>query len=200
MILFGASGHAKVILDILEKLDIEIRFLVDQNPKIKNLQGYEVITEGDNRLVIDDNVIISIGSNAIRKAMTNKLNYEYGWAIHPSVILGDDVSIGAGSVMMAGAVINSSSSIGNHNIINTSASIDHDCHLEDFVHISPNATLCGSIKVGEGTHVGAGAIIIPNLKIGSWVTIGAGAVIIEDIPDHAVVVGNPGRIIKYNEQ
>ena len=200
MILFGASGHAKVILDILEKLDIEVPFLVDHNPKIKDLQGYEVIHEGDSRLIIDDNVIISIGSNAVRKAMANKLEYEFGWAIHPSVIMGDDVTIGAGSVMMAGAVINSSSSIGNHNIINTSVSIDHDCHLEDFVHVSPNATLCGSIKVGEGTHVGAGAIIIPNLKIGKWVTIGAGAVIIEDIPDHAVVVGNPGRIIKYNER
>jgi len=66
------------------------------------------------------------------------------------------------------------------------------------VHISPNASLAGDVYIGEGTHIGIGAVIIQGLKVGKWVTIGAGAVVINDIPDFAVVVGNPGKIKKYN--
>lgn len=199
MILFGASGHAKVVIDILEKQNIEVNFLVDANTEIKSLQSYNVQNESEYRTKKEDEVIITIGSNGIRKRIAEKLESTFGWAIHPSAILGDDVSIGQGSVVMAGAIINSSTSIGSHAIINTACSIDHDCTLGDYIHISPNATLCGTVTIGEGTHVGAGATIIPNLVIGKWVTIGAGAVIIESIPDGAVVVGNPGRIIKNND-
>lgn len=196
MILIGASGHAKVILDILEKNEFTVDYLLDANPNIKELAGYNVIEDKDHIDDIDQEYIVSIGSNLIRKRVSEQRKVKFGWAIHPDSILGDDVSIGQGTVVMAGAIINPSTQIGNHCIINTSASIDHDCEIADYVHISPNATLCGTIEVGEGTHIGAGATIIPNLKIGKWATIGAGAVVIEDVPDYAVVVGNPGRIIK----
>lgn len=199
MILFGASGHAKVVIDILEKLDIKIQFLVDANPDILTLQSYQVIHNGKYRAEDNQEIIITIGSNQTRKKIAEELNSEFGWAIHPTAVLGDDVSIGQGSVVMAGVAINSSSTVGNHGIINTSCSIDHDCVLGDYVHISPNATLCGTVSVGEGTHIGAGATVIPNISIGKWATIGAGAVVINDIPDRAVVVGNPGRIIRYND-
>jgi acetyltransferase EpsM len=200
MILFGASGHAKVIIDSLEKSGQQIEFLVDANPDIKELQGYEVIHESDYQSSSDDEVIVSIGHNKIRQQVTMDLKVSFGWAIHPTVVLADDVSIGAGTVLMAGAIINPSTEIGHHCIINTSASIDHDCILNDFVHISPNATLCGGITVGEGTHVGAGATIIPNLTIGKWVTIGAGAVVIENVPDGVTVVGNPAKVIKRDNE
>ena len=200
MILIGASGHAKVIIDILEKQEVDVEFLVDANPNIKELQSYRVLHDSDYESSPSDELIISVGSNSTRKQLSSEISTKFGWAIHPAAILGDDVSIGAGTVIMAGVVINSSSSIGNHCIVNTGATVDHDCIINDFVHISPNATLCGSIVLGEGTHIGAGATIIPNLNIGKWVTIGAGAVIIEDVPDFAVIVGNPGKIIKINER
>ncbi|OEK01619.1 acetyltransferase [Roseivirga sp. 4D4] len=200
MILFGASGHAKVIIDILEKQGVEVGFLVDANPEIKSLQSYRVINESEiDSYLLDQEIIISIGDNKIRKELSEQLKSEFGWAVHPSSILGDDVTIGQGTVIMAAAVVNSSTEIGNHAIINTACSIDHDCSIADYVHISPNATLCGTVTVGEGTHIGAGATIAPNLSIGEWATIGAGTVIIKDVPDRAVVVGNPGRMIRYNE-
>mgnify|MGYP001210159889 CR=1 FL=1 len=196
MILIGASGHAKVIIDILEKTEEKVSYLVDANPDIKELAGYDVVADNGYEPSEEEEYIISIGSNAIRKRIADQRKLKFGWAIHPSAILGDDVSVGQGTVIMAGAIVNSSTQIGSHCIINTSASVDHDCKLGDFVHISPNATLCGTIEVGEGTQVGAGATIIPNIKIGKWVTIGAGAVIVKDVPDYSVVVGNPGRIIR----
>ena len=76
--------------------------------------------------------------------------------------------------------------------------MEHDCKISDFAHISPNAALAGNVEVGEGTHVGIGASVIQGIKIGKWATIGAGAVVIKDVPDFAVVVGSPARIIKYN--
>jgi len=196
MILIGASGHAKVIIDILEKMDDEVAYLVDANPEIKELAGYEVIADSTFEPSEDEEYIISIGSNTIRKRIVEQRKLKFGWAIHPTAILGDDVSVGQGTVVMAGAIVNSSTQIGNHCIINTSASVDHDCRIGDYVHISPNATLCGSIEVGEGTQIGAGATVIPNIKIGKWVTVGAGAVIVRDVPDFSTIVGNPGRIIK----
>lgn len=196
MVLIGASGHAKVIIDILEKSNTEVSFLIDADPSILNLQAYKVFHDSEYSLQPNDEVIIAIGNNAIRKRLATSMNAIFGWAIHPSVQLADDVEIGQGTVLMASSIINSSTEVGNHCIINTAASLDHDCSLEDFVHISPNATVCGNVQIGEGTHVGAGATVIPNLKIGKWVTIGAGAVVIKDVPDGATVVGNPGRVIK----
>lgn len=196
MILFGASGHAKVIIDILEQSGETLDYLVDANPEIVSLLGYKVHHQ-DSVPYLDDNpVIISIGSNAIRKKIAQSLPDSFGKAIHPSAVIDQRTSIDKGTVVMANTTINSSTSIGAHCIINTRASIDHDCKIGNFVHISPGATLCGSVNVGEGTHIGAGATVLPNLNIGKWVTIGGGTVVINNVPDGATVVGNPGRIIK----
>ncbi|WP_422006218.1 acetyltransferase [Roseivirga pacifica] len=199
MILIGASGHAKVIIDILEKSDVKVDYLVDANPDIKELVGYRVLNERGYVPLSEAEHIISIGANPIRKKLAEQFEVPYGWAIHPDAILGDDVTVGQGTVIMAGAIVNPSTQIGNHCIINTAASVDHDCEVHDYVHISPNATLCGGITVGEGTQVGAGATIIPGIKIGKWATVGAGAVVIKDVPDYATVVGNPAVVIKTKD-
>ena len=193
MNLYGASGHAKVVIDILKKLNIKISNIFDDNVEIKELLGYEVTSFKESNS--NDKMIISIGNNKIRKNISKIINSEFGKAIHPKSIIDPSVFVGEGSVVMAGVIINSSAKIGKHCIINTASTIDHDCNVEDFVHISPNATLCGGITVGEGTQIGAGAVIIPNVKIGKWCAIGAGSVIISDVEDGVTVVGNPGRVV-----
>lgn len=200
MYLYGASGHAKVIIEILEKEGIEVQGLFDDNHSIKKLMNYPVFGTADPNIRIQEEVIVSIGINPTRKKIVEKYNFKYGKAIHPNVEISTRSEIGEGTVVMGNAIINSGTKIGKHTIINTSASIDHDCVIGDFVHISPNATLCGDVTVEEGAHVGAGAIIIPGVKVGKWATIGAGSVIIKDVPDFATVVGNPGRVIKINKQ
>ncbi|PKP46259.1 MAG: acetyltransferase [Bacteroidetes bacterium HGW-Bacteroidetes-11] len=196
MYLYGASGHAKVILEILELSGIKINGLFDDNPLIKDIIGYPCFGPFIGKVNPEDKWIISIGNNLQRKQISEKYSFSYGIAIHPSSVISSRVIIGDGTVIMGNAIINTGTEIGCHAIINTSASVDHDCRIGDFVHISPNATLCGGVSVGEGTQVGAAAVIIPNINIGKWVTIGAGAVVICDVPDYSVVVGNPGRIIK----
>lgn len=199
MIIYGASGHAKVVIDILNSLKSHsLDFIIDDNPEIKELLGYTVEHELTDEMN-GQKTVLAIGNNRIRFKLAQKLSQGYCSAlIHSSAIISDTISIEEGTVVMANSVINSDTRIGKHCIINSGAVIEHDVHLEDFVHISPGATITGNVSVGEGTQIGAGATVIPGVKIGKWATIGAGAVIIENIPDYAVVVGNPGKIIKYN--
>lgn len=192
MFLYGASGHAKVIIEILELNSTEIQGLFDDNPAIKELLGYPCF--GSLNKAITEDLIISIGDNKLRKKVSERFLSSYGKAIHPSAQISRRTFISEGTVVMGNAIINTGTVIGKHVIINTSASIDHDCRIDDFAHISPNATLCGGVSVGEGTHIGASAVIIPGIKIGKWAIIGAGTVVINDIPDNVTIVGNPGKI------
>jgi acetyltransferase EpsM len=199
MYLYGASGHCKVVIDIIQKSNLDtIEYIIDDNPNIDVIDSIPVILRPNNDLFIDKSLIITIGNNKIRKKIALQIATNYIVAIHPNSIIASNVSLGRGSVIMAGAILNSEVIIGEHCIINSGAVVDHDCVLLDFVHISPNVSLAGNVTIGEGTHVGIGAVIIQGVKIGNWVTIGAGAIIINDVPDYAVIVGNPGKIINYN--
>ena len=198
--LFGASGHGKVIKDIVLSNNIKVEAFFDDNPKSKTLLGIPVLSSDRIRDFLNNRFIISIGSNTIRKRISESVDVKFTMLIHKSAIVSNSVIIKEGTVVMAGSIINADTSIGSHCIINTSAIVEHDCKIDNFVHVSPSATITGNVEIGEGTHVGAGAIVIPNTSIGKWVTIGAGAVVINDVPDFAIVVGNPAKIIKYKNQ
>lgn len=199
MILYGASGHAKVICSSLESENIIIEGIFEDNINIKNLNEYCILGKYTDNIMTNSNLIISIGNNQIRKEVSQKIKHKFGISIHESSICDRTLTVGEGSVILHNTVVQRDTIVGNHVIINTNSSIDHDCRIDKFVHVSPNACICGNVTIGEGTHIGAGAIVIQGIRIGKWVTIGAGSVIINHIPDYATVVGNPGRIIKENE-
>lgn len=200
LILYGASGHCKVIIDILQNTNTAITAIVDDNPSTKIILGKTVVLPNQFNFTSDSNVILTIGNNKVRKALSTQLKVNFVTAIHPKAILSRHANIGEGTVVMAGAIINPDVIIGKHCIINTAAIIEHDCKIANFVHVSPSVSLAGGVQVGEGTHIGIGATVIQGIQIGKWATIGAGAVIIKNIPDYAIVVGNPGKIIKYNTE
>jgi sugar O-acyltransferase (sialic acid O-acetyltransferase NeuD family) len=140
-------------------------------------------------------VVLAVGINGERAEIAQLLDARFGRAIHPSAIVASSASIGEGTVLLHGSIVQPNARIGRHVLINTAASVDHDCVVEDFAHISPHATLSGHVRVGEGTHIGAGAVVIPKITIGRWCRVGAGAVVISDLPDHCTAVGNPARIL-----
>ncbi|WP_282086189.1 acetyltransferase [Aquimarina algiphila] len=198
--LYGAGGHAQIIHSVLKQNKVAVTEIFDDNPsgchpKFKHISILEIDKDFSQE---GDPFIIAIGDNFQRSEIAKFLQSEFATAIHSSAIIDPDIKIGKGTVVYAGAVIQPNTTIGKHVIINTLASVDHDNVIEDFVHISPNTTLCGLVHVGEGSHIGAGAVVVPKIKIGKWCIIGAGTVVIRDIPDYAVVVGNPGKIIKMN--
>lgn len=195
MVLYGASGHAKVVVDILETLGKPIDWIVDDNEAIKELLSYEVRPNKGHY----DSAIVSIGNCQMRRQVVASLHVEeWETAIHPSAVISPRVIIGEGTVVMAGAVINACAVVGRHCIVNTGASIDHDAILGDFVHVAPHATIVGGVEIGECTWIGAGAVIRQGIKIGRNCIIGAGSVVVKDVPDDVTAFGNPCRVIKRN--
>ena len=196
MYLYGASGHAKVIIDILKARGIEIKALIDDNLDLESLCGYPVIHSAENC----SPTIISIGNNAVRQKIANLLNCDFATAIHPSAIISPSAQIAEGSVVMQGAIVQAEAQIGKHCIINTGATVDHEWIIGDYAHISPNATLCGNVQVGEGTQIGAGSVVVPNVKIGKWSLICAGSVVTKDIPDYCIAAGNRCKVLKTTKR
>lgn len=198
--LYGASGHGKVVKDVARSMGALIEVFIDDNPKNKLLNETPVVNAKNIAKYEANNFVISIGDNNIRKTISEKIKNRFAILIYKNSNVSPTVNVQEGTVIMPGVSVNANTTIGKHVIVNTGAVIEHDCQIGDFVHISPNATVTGNVKIGEGTHVGAGAVIIPNINIGNWVKIGAGSVITKNIPDYAVVIGVPGRIIKYNQK
>lgn len=193
--ILGGGGHASVILDALRQQDLIVEGFYDDDPSrdwLKDVPRLGSIAASSQQT---GTFVIGIGNNTIRRRIAEQCLQEYRCVQHPKSIIASGVSLGAGTVVMAGAVINIGAVIGAHCIINTAASVDHDSRIADYVHIGPGATLCGGVRVGEGTLVGAGATLIPGVTIGASATIGAGAVVIRDVPAGATVVGNPAKEI-----
>ena len=197
MVLYGASGHGKVIKDIADSQGRKVEGFIDDNTEIDTLSGLPV----KHSVTAGDEVVISIGLNKVRKMVSEKIPCSIADAlVHASAVVSPSAVIGEGTVVMSGALINADVRIGRHCIVNTGASIDHDCKIDDFVHISPHATLCGNVSVGEGTWIGAGTVVIQGVKIGRWAMVGAGSVVTKDIPDGWLAVGNRCMLIKEINQ
>lgn len=199
VIIIGASGHGKVVADIIQKSGDKIFGFLDDNEKLENrFIGYPVLGKIDEyrKYINTVEFIIAIGNAEVRDSISRKINdAKIYTAIHPSaVVSGIDVSIGKGTVIMANAVINSGSFIGKHCIINTGAIVEHDNIIDDFVHISVGAKLAGTVYVGKYTWVGIGAVVSNNLKVCERCVIRAGAVVIENIVESGNYQGVPAKI------
>lgn len=189
--LYGASGHGKVIKDIIEAQGGCVEGFVDDNPELSTFCDKPVMHKADGL----SPMIVSIGDNMTRKKIVERLSCKFGVAIHSSAIVSPSAKIGVGTVVMPGAIINADAVIGKHCIVNTGASVDHECVIGDYCHIAPHATLCGQVHVGEGSMVGVGAAVIPCKEIGDWCAIGAGAVVVDNVPDNKTVMGVPAKAL-----
>ncbi|PEW97843.1 acetyltransferase [Bacillus cereus] len=199
LLIIGASGHGKVIADIALKMNKwqSIAFL-DDNENVKSSMGIEIIDKSASisKYIADYDFFVGIGNNAIREKVQRQLEAEEASIpvlIHPSAIIGEQVYLEAGTVVMAGAVINCCTKIGKGCIINTASTVDHDNVIENYVHISPGAHLAGTVKVGRGTWLGTGSVVSNNINITHSCKIGAGAVVIRDITESRTYVGVPVR-------
>ena len=190
IVIYGASGHGGMILEILESENREACFYDDNPNKTEYLQ-----TKVERNLADKNKIIIGVGDNTIRKQIANSLsNKSFEIAIDITASISPRAKIAEGCVVFKGAHINHSTTLGKHVIVNTNASIDHDCCIGDFCHIAPGSTICGGVSIGEGVLVGAGVTILPNITIGDGVVIGAGAVVTRNINDNQEVIGVPARI------
>ncbi len=211
IVVIGASGHAKVVIDVIEK---EGRFhLVGLIDSLKSAGDssfdYPVVgTEAELPALSKSlnlyGCFIAIGDNWVRYQVSEKImelvpGLIFVTPIHTSAQIARGTTIGRGSVIMPGAIVNSGSRIGNFCIVNTKASLDHDCQMEDYSSLAPNVTVGGNVKVGAFSAVSLGANIIHQKTIGKHVVIGAGALVLDDIPDNSVSYGTPASVVRIRQ-
>lgn len=195
--IIGASGHGKVVADIARRNGYNEIVFFDDDDNIHECGGYPVIGKSSEAGTIDADIIVGIGNADIRKRMQESVPEEkLVTLIHPDAVIAEDVAIGVGTVVMAGAVINPGVRIGKGCIINTCSSVDHDCVVSDYVHIAVGSHLCGTVSVGSGAWIGAGATISNNISICPYCMIGAGAVIVKNIDSAGTYMGVPARRIR----
>ena len=200
LIIIGASGHGKVVADIAKLVGYADIVFLDSNSEIKECAGYPVLGSDSMLNELEGDVIIAVGDGKVRKAIMEKnANRSYPFLVHPKAVIAEGVTIGDGTVIMAGAVINPEAKIGKGCIVNTSSSVDHDCVVGDYSHVSVGSHLCGTVEVGELCWIGAGAVVSNNIRVSSNSTVGAGAVVIRHIPSNCVAVGNPAKPIRFLE-
>lgn len=195
--IIGASGHGKVIADIAVKNGYKEIVFFDDNPNVQECAGFWVVGPSEDVDKYSDyDVIVAIGNASIRKKIHKQVGkYRLTTLIHPQSVISRRVTIGKGTVVMAGAIINSDTKIGEGCIINTGASVDHDCNIGDFVHVSVGAHVAGTVTIGDGTWIGAGTTVSNNIVICSECMIGCGAVVVSNISESGTYVGGPVRKI-----
>ncbi|RMH42215.1 MAG: acetyltransferase [Deltaproteobacteria bacterium] len=204
LLVFGASGHGKVVADVAMAAGWDVVGFADDNPDRKEsaLLEIPVVAIGVAEAVLfcrreDAHAIVGIGNNQARRQVQSRL-HDAGVAvatlIHPRAILSPSARVGTGAVVVAGAVINCETVVGQGSIINTGATVDHDCRLGDFVHVSPGAHLGGTVTVGDDAHIGIGAVVVNNVGIGAGSIVGAGAAVVSSIPAGVVAYGVPARV------
>lgn len=198
LIIIGAGGHGKVVADNAVKNGYTDIGFVDDHASGRCM-GFPIVGRCADLPGLDDGAtdfVIGIGNNPVRKSITAQYDVNWVSLVHPSAQLGLGVTIGKGTVVMAGAVINACASVGEHCIVNTGAIVEHDNIIENYAHISPGAALGGTVQVGALTHVGIGAAVRNNIRICGGSTIGAGAVVVKDIDSCGTYAGVPARKIK----
>jgi sugar O-acyltransferase (sialic acid O-acetyltransferase NeuD family) len=206
LLIFGASGHGKVIADAATLAGWRVIGFADDDPGKRGvlLLGHEVLAigvDGAARLLAehDAHFVVGIGAGRARERRFGRLLDRGGrpaTIVHPEATVAGSARIGDGSAVFAGAVINPDATVGVDCIVNTAATLDHDCVLGDHAHLSPGVHCGGGVTIGAGTHVGIGASIIQGIRIGAGVVIGAGSVVIRDVPDGVVAFGGPARVVR----
>lgn len=205
MILLGGGGIGVVALDVLTRAGIGVDHILDNKVGLDSIAGVPVVADeelgrpgGIDRAAHE--MLICIGDPATREQLVERHPGPWGTALDPSAIISARSSVGEGSMLFQGVIVQTNTRIGTHVIINTAASVDHDCTVGDFVHIAPHATLCGFVTVGRGAYIGAGATIIPGVTIGEFAVVGAGAVVVRDVPAHTVVAGVPATHLRMADR
>jgi sugar O-acyltransferase (sialic acid O-acetyltransferase NeuD family) len=208
IVLIGGGNQVQYTIDIVEKENkYTIVGIIDSIKEIgTSLYGYNVIGRQEDivNLIKEYNIeggLISIGDNWARGNVFLKIsslvpNFEFVNAIHPSNVIGNNVTLGKGIVAMAGCIFNPGAVIGDFTFFATGAQVEHDCTISKFASISAGTVIGGHVKLGEYSALTLNVTVVDRLEIGSNTVVGAGSVVLKSLPDNVLAYGNPAKIIR----
>ena len=205
--IWGASGHAKVVIDAarLSGRYNVVTLLDDRDDEVRpiSFEGVAVVggREALGRLAADGitEMIVAIGNCAARldaARHARDAGLQLATIVHPSAVVAKTAAIGAGTFVAAGAVINAGAVIGDGVIVNTRASIDHDCVIGNGAHICPGVTLAGGVTIGDGAWIGVGSVVSNGVAIGGGSIIGAGSLVLSAVPSGVMAYGSPAGVVR----
>ena len=207
--IYGAKGAGQELAWIADRLNEvgnnwdEIIFIDDFTEK-KCIGDHRVIKLDTLTSINTDTykAIVAVGEPKSRKLLYEKLqtmNVQFETISYPGFVLSDTTHIGPGCIIHEGVIITVNTQIGENSFINKSTVIGHDVTIGKHCTISPRVVIGGNTEIGDEVYIGNGACIRDRIKIGNNAIIGMGAVVIHDVEDNEVVVGNPAKVIRHNQ-
>lgn len=205
ILVVGAGGHARVIVDILRQNDeYEVAGLIDSDAS-KSFWGIPVLG-GDNDLTKICQMgeikyaFVALGDGRLREKVTKKVlsaGFKLVNVVSQNAIVSKHVQLKKGIAIMPGAVINADVKIENGCIINTNSSVDHEGYIGEYTHIAPGCAISGKVRIGKHCLLGTGSRVIDQVYIGDDTIVGAGAVVVRNLQGSCTAVGVPAKIIKF---
>lgn len=208
IVVYGASEHGKYTIDIVERAGEHsvVGLIDDAAAPGTEVYGYRVLGSGHELISLQDEYgfvggVVAVGDNYVRSRIVDRVSqiapdFEFVTAIHPFTSIGREVSVGAGTVMMAGVVVNGSSSVGRHCFLATNSSLDHDSTMSDFSSLSPGVATGGNVQLGAYSAISIGACVLHGVSVGAHSVVGAGSTVTRDLPEHVVAYGTPCRVVR----
>ena len=208
IVLIGGGNQAHYTIDIIEKEGkYNIVGIIDSVHEVGSDRfGYKILGRQENisQLIEEYNIeggVISIGDNWSRYYVYNQIlelapTFKFVNAIHPSVIIGNNVKLGVGIVVMAGCIFNPKSQIGNFTFFATGAQVEHDCQIGDFASISAGSVTGGYVKLGKFSAITLGVTVVDRLEIGENTVVGSGSLVTKSLPDNVLAYGFPAKVIR----
>ncbi len=205
IILIGAGGYAKSVVDSLKHRGEPIAGFLEQFTQIDEHLGYPVIARSVDDMERPENYrwFICVGNNRFRRRWYERLrqrNLEIINVIDPTAVISDGATLGEGCFVGKQAVVNAGVTVRDNVIINTRAIVEHGCTIAEHANVSTGAIVNGDVRIGEGAFIGSRSVVVGQLQIGDWSVIGAGAVVVRDVDQRITVVGCPAREIGGREK
>jgi sugar O-acyltransferase (sialic acid O-acetyltransferase NeuD family) len=208
-VVWGSSGHAKVLAELLAAKGYQLAALFDNAPEARSIAADIPLYTGEAGFAqwvsandpADYSALVAIGgARGEDRIAIQALFRRHGLSVpsvcHPEAFVAASARIGAGTQVLAHALVAADASIGAACILNHKAAVDHECNVGDGVHLAPGVTLCGCVEIGTNVFIGAGSCVLPRIKIGEGSTIGAGSLVTCDIPSGVVAYGRPAKVIR----